>query len=168
MQANEIYPQYDSSMCKVLKALQTVPIIAAANAHKGTQLKLNLLVEGNQSIFFKPAWYKKNKIIDGAVYSGKDRHNSEIVAFYLGALLNLRWTPVAVGRAINLKEVWKISDAELQDSMNTKRKKIDSILCRLLIKFISIFRKRIKNMPLRKMFLLQAGGSCLWQQKSLR
>jgi glycosaminoglycan xylosylkinase len=110
-------------MCKLLKALQDVPILSAANAHKGTQLKLNLLVEGNQSVYFKPAWYARNRVIDGPVYSGKDRHNSEIVAFYLGALLNLRWTPIAVGRAINLKEIWKLGDRELQETMIVKRKR---------------------------------------------
>lgn len=115
---NEIFPQYDTFMCKVLKALQEVPLISAANAHRGTQLKLNLLVEGNQTVFFKPAWYDRSRIINGPVYSGKDRHNSEIVAFYLGALLNLRWTPIVVGRAINLEQIWNIGDKELQESMN--------------------------------------------------
>lgn len=109
-------------MCKVLRSLQEVPLINATNAHKGTQLKLNLLVEGNQSVYFKPAWYRRDRVIDGPVYSGKDRHNSEIVAFYLGALLNMRWTPIAVGRAINLKKIWKIADKELQESMILKRK----------------------------------------------
>jgi glycosaminoglycan xylosylkinase len=122
VETNEIYPQYDTSMCKLLKALQTVPLIAATNAHRGTQLKLGLLVEGNQTVFFKPAWYNRDKIIDGPVYSGKDRHNSEILAFYLGALLNLRWTPIVVGRAINLKEVWSIGNVELQESMTVQRK----------------------------------------------
>lgn len=114
-------------MCKVLKALQQVPLQAAANSHKGTQLKLNVLVEGNQTVYFKPAWYVRSRIIDGPVYSGKDRHNSEIAAFYLGALLNLRWTPIVVGRAINLKEVWKIGDKELQETMILKRKAMEMI-----------------------------------------
>lgn len=102
--------------------MQEVPLLAAVNAHKGTQLKLNVLVEGNQTMFLKPSWYQRDRIIDGPVYSGKDRHNSEIVAFYLGALLNFRWTPISVGRKISLKEVWKIGDKELQDSMLFKGK----------------------------------------------
>lgn len=61
-------------------------------------------------------------MIEGTVYSGKDRHNSEIVAFYLGALLNMRWTPIAVGRYINLKEIWRNADKELQDTMILKSK----------------------------------------------
>lgn len=64
--------------------------MAATNSRKGTQLKLNFLLEGNQSVFFKPAWYERNTVIEGNVYSGKDRHNSEIIGFFLGALLNLR------------------------------------------------------------------------------
>lgn len=127
MDVNEIYPQYDPLMCKVLKALQEVPVVAAANAHKGTQLKLNLLIEGNQTVYFKPAWYARNRVIDGAIYSGKDRHNSEIVAFYLGALLNLRWTPIVVGRSISLKDVWGIGDKELQESMSVKGERLGSM-----------------------------------------
>lgn len=65
-------------MCKILKSLQDVPITAAVNAHKGTQLKLNLLLEGNQSAYFKPSWYARARVIDGPVYSGKDRHNAEV------------------------------------------------------------------------------------------
>jgi hypothetical protein len=41
-------------------------------------------------------------VIEGAVYSGADRHNGEIVSFYLSLILGLRRTPVAVGRRINL------------------------------------------------------------------
>jgi hypothetical protein len=58
--------------------MQTVPILKAKNAKKGTQLKLILEVPGNQDLIFKPAWYKRNRIIDGPIYSGKDRHNSEV------------------------------------------------------------------------------------------
>lgn len=97
--------------------MQDVPLVAATNSRRGTQLKLNFLVEGNQTVYFKPAWYLRERVIEGPVYSGKDRHNSEIVAFYLGALLNLRWTPVAVGRVVNLKEIWNIADKDLQDTM---------------------------------------------------
>lgn len=107
-------------MCQVIKALQEAPLIAATNSRRGTQLKLNVTVEGNQTIFFKPAWYKRDRVIEGAVYSGKDRHNSEIVAFYLGALLNLRWTPIVVGRAVNLQEIFNLADDVLQDTMTSK------------------------------------------------
>lgn len=100
--------------------MQDVPLVAATNSRRGTQLKLNFLVEGNQTVYFKPAWYLRERVIEGPVYSGKDRHNSEIVAFYLGALLNLRWTPVAVGRVVNMKEIWKIADKDLLDTMFTK------------------------------------------------
>jgi hypothetical protein len=68
-------------MCKVIKAMQIVPILSAANSRKGTQLKLHLLVEGDQTVFFKPSWYSRNRVIDGPVFSGKDRHNSEIMVY---------------------------------------------------------------------------------------
>ena len=48
------------------------------------------------------------------MYSGADRHNGEIVAFYLSLLLNLRRTPVAVGRRVNLSlEIWDKADPDL-------------------------------------------------------
>lgn len=87
--------------------MQTVPIKRAKNSKKGTQLKLVFEVEGNQEFIFKPAWYKRNRLIEGPVYSGKDRHNSEIMGFYLGAILNLRWTPMVVGRMVNLKQIYE-------------------------------------------------------------
>lgn len=57
------------------------------------------------------------------VYSGKDRFFSEIIGFYLGGLLNLRWTPVAVGRRINLKEIYEqLGDKELKKTMTVNGK----------------------------------------------
>lgn len=98
--------------------------MAAQNARRGTQLKLNLTLEGNKTIYFKPAWYTRNQIIEGEVYAGKDRHNSEVLAFYLGAVLNLRWTSIAVGRAINIKEIFDVADKELQETVISKSKSI--------------------------------------------
>lgn len=98
--------------------MQREPIINARNSPKGTQLKLLLQLNGKQKVIFKPKWYEMNAVIDGPVYSGKDRHYSEIIGFYLGALLNLRWTPIAVGRRINLKEIYEqMGDKELKKTM---------------------------------------------------
>lgn len=63
---NEVYPQFDSYLCKVICALQNVPILNAKNTPKGTQLKLNLEIEGNnQVVIFKPSWYNRTRVIDG-------------------------------------------------------------------------------------------------------
>lgn len=105
-------------MGQLLHALQHEEIFGARNAPKGTQLKLLLHLTGKQKVIFKPKWYERNAIIDGPVYSGKDRFNAEIVGFYLGAMLNLRWTPIAVGRQINLKEIYdKLADKSLHSTM---------------------------------------------------
>lgn len=103
---NEVYPAFDTIMGQLLHALQHEEILSARNAPKGTQLKLLLQLAGKQKVIFKPKWYERNTVIDGPIYAGKDRHFAEIIAFYLGALLNLRWTPIAVGRKINLKEIY--------------------------------------------------------------
>lgn len=42
---------------------------------------------------------------------------TQLQAFYLGVLLNLRLTPIVVGRHINLKEMWKVGDKQLRDTM---------------------------------------------------
>lgn len=46
--------------------------------------------------------FNRSTVVNGSVYSGPDRHNAEIVAFYLSLLLDMRRTPVAVGRIVNL------------------------------------------------------------------
>lgn len=114
---NDIYPPNDSTMGQLIQTLKTERIVAVKNSPKGTQLKLLLTLHGNQKVIFKPKWYERNAIIDGPVYSGKDRFNAEIIGFYLGALLNLRWTPVAVGRKLNMKEIYDKADKLLKRTM---------------------------------------------------
>ncbi|KAJ6636941.1 Glycosaminoglycan xylosylkinase like, partial [Pseudolycoriella hygida] len=116
-QNNEIYPLNDVTMTHLIQALKSEEIISAKNAPKGTQLKLLLTLKGNQKVIFKPKWYDRNVIIDGPVYSGKDRFNSEIFAFYLGSLLNRRWTPVTVGRKLNMKEIYHKAERTLKKTM---------------------------------------------------
>lgn len=120
---NDLFPALDTTMGQLLNALRNEEIIAARNAPKGTQLKLLLTLAGRQKVIFKPKWYELTEVIDGPVYSGKDRFNAEIIAFYLGAILDMRWTPVAVGRKINLKEIYKNkADKLLQSTMTVNGK----------------------------------------------
>lgn len=107
-------------MGQVLHAIQTAKIQKVFNSQRGTQLKLVLRLEGGQQVLWKPGWYTRNITIEGPVYSGKDRHNSEIIAFYLGAILNLRWTPIATGRKIDLMEVYEKADPVLKETMLIK------------------------------------------------
>lgn len=105
-------------MSQLLNALQSEEIIAAKNSPGGTQLKLLLNFRGSHVVLFKPGWYKRDFIVDGSlIYAGKDRHVSEIFAFYLGAVLNLRWTPIVAGRKINLKEIYEKADKDLKETM---------------------------------------------------
>lgn len=114
-------------MCQLLTAMKEVRLIFAANSRRGTQFKMNLTVEGNKNIIFKPAWYLRNEVIEGEVYSGKDRHTSEILGFYLGSLLNFRWTSIVVGRAISLRDVFEIADKELQETIISKSMSLTSL-----------------------------------------
>lgn len=115
---NDLYPALDTTVGQLISALQKEEVISARNAPKGTQLKLLLHLAGKQKVIFKPKWYEREEVIDGPVYSGKDRFNAEIVGFYLGAILDMRWTPVAVGRKINLKDIYETkADRLLQKTM---------------------------------------------------
>ncbi|XP_039450318.1 glycosaminoglycan xylosylkinase homolog [Culex pipiens pallens] len=114
---NEIFPQKDEKIGKVIRALQEAQILRARNTPRGTQLKLVFDLAGKQSVLFKPSWYGRDARLEGPVYSGKDRHNSEVVAFHLGAILNLRWTPIVVGRKVSLTEIYAIADDELRATM---------------------------------------------------
>lgn len=88
------------------------------NLSRGTQLKLLMRLSNQQKVIFKPQWYPRDIVIDGPVYGGKDRHTAEVYAFYLGAVLDFRWTPIVVGRVVNLKtDIYDRGDSELQNTM---------------------------------------------------
>lgn len=113
-------------MSQILNALQTEEIVAAKNSPGGTQLKLLLNLKGSHVVLFKPGWYKRDFIVEGSlIYAGKDRHVSEIFAFYLGAVLNLRWTPIVVGRKINLKEIYEKADKDLKETITISKPAIN-------------------------------------------
>jgi len=112
--SSSLIPQSASELGDVVKYMQKAKIIRASLPKVGTQLKVLLTLEGGQKVLFKPQWYNRSFHIPGSVYSGADRHNGEIVAFYLSLLLNLRRTPVAVGRRVNLSlEIWDKADPDL-------------------------------------------------------
>lgn len=70
------------------------------------------------SAFFKPKWYSREEVIRGFVYSGKDRHNAEVVAFYLAAILDIRWAPLAVIRHVDMKtDIWDNATPHLKETM---------------------------------------------------
>lgn len=81
--------------------------------HSG-ELKLHSECPITCYIFILPSRYERSAVMEGSVYSGADRHNGEIIAFYLSLLLGLRRTPVAVGRRINLStEIFSKADPDL-------------------------------------------------------
>ncbi|KAI9564449.1 hypothetical protein GHT06_008188 [Daphnia sinensis] len=112
---SSLLPSFTPQLGDMIKYLQTAPIIRASIPHVGTQLKVMLTLKGGQKALLKPQWYDREYRIDGPdVYSGADRHNGEIVGFYLSLLLDLRRTPVAVGRMINLtSDILANADSDL-------------------------------------------------------
>lgn len=73
---------------------------------------------------FKPQWYRKEKIIEGPVYAGKDRYGSEIVGFYLSVIFKKPLVPMSVERQISLKrEIIPVATQRLFDTFFEKDNK---------------------------------------------
>ncbi|XP_013381494.1 glycosaminoglycan xylosylkinase isoform X1 [Lingula anatina] len=115
--SRRIHPEEAPEMGAILNALATRPIMAADVGFKGTQLKMTLVLEGNQKAVFKPKWYDRDYVVVGTPYSGADRHNGEIAAFHLIRLLGLNRAPLVVGRTVNLqKEILPVSSTKLKST----------------------------------------------------
>ncbi|XP_018331863.1 glycosaminoglycan xylosylkinase homolog [Agrilus planipennis] len=114
----QLYNMSSIYLGDVIYALKSNKILKADIDSRGTQLKLFLTLEGNQGAIFKPKWYNKEKIIHGPVYSGKDRYNSEIVAFYLSGILQKPLVPPCSIRKISLqKDIRPVATARLKDTI---------------------------------------------------
>lgn len=98
----EVLPASVPELGTVMAAMRNTPLLKADVGFRGTQLKLQLLLEGGQHIVFKPKMYERNQVIQGSPYAGADRHNGEIAAFHLSRLLAIRRTPITVGTKVNL------------------------------------------------------------------
>lgn len=101
---SQVYPEYHPELFSVLSAMVHAKIIHADVLPKGTQLKMLLILEGNQKVVFKQKRYERDYVIEGKPYDGFDRHNGEIAAFHLDRVFNYRRSPITVGRIINLRE----------------------------------------------------------------
>ncbi|XP_055896257.1 glycosaminoglycan xylosylkinase-like [Biomphalaria glabrata] len=114
VEARQIYPDNAKELGAILKAMSQGTITSADFGQRGTQLKLTLLIDNAQKVVFKPAWYPRDYVVTGTPYSGRDRHNGEIAAFYLGSLLGLRRIPLVIGRRIHFeKEILPVSTSRL-------------------------------------------------------
>uniref|UniRef100_A0A2C9L4T4 FAM20 C-terminal domain-containing protein n=1 Tax=Biomphalaria glabrata TaxID=6526 RepID=A0A2C9L4T4_BIOGL len=114
VEPRQIYPENAKELGAILKAMSQGTITSADFGQRGTQLKLTLLIDNAQKVVFKPAWYPRDYVVTGTPYSGRDRHNGEIAAFYLGSLLGLRRIPLVIGRRIHFeKEILPVSTSRL-------------------------------------------------------
>ncbi|CAH2050643.1 unnamed protein product, partial [Iphiclides podalirius] len=95
-----LFPHKNGAPGQILHAIQNSQIALVDNAPKGTQLKLLLLLEGKQKLYFKPKRYSLDEVIRGNIYAGFDRHNSEVFAYYLAMVLNFKWIAPSVIRKI--------------------------------------------------------------------
>ncbi|XP_065580407.1 glycosaminoglycan xylosylkinase-like isoform X1 [Artemia franciscana] len=113
-----VVPNPVDSLGNALDYLASATITKAhATPRIGTQLKILLQLDGNVKALFKPKWYSTNEVIQGEIYSGKDRHTSEILGFYIGLLLGLRRSPLVAGRIVDLsKEILPVASTSLKNT----------------------------------------------------
>ncbi|KAJ8683675.1 hypothetical protein QAD02_019467 [Eretmocerus hayati] len=116
--ARIIVPPHAPELGAVIESLRSLKIVKADNVKHGTQLKLMITFENDLKAVFKPQWYNRTTKLDGPVYFGKDRHNAEVVAFYLSLLLSMRVAPIALIRKLDLsEEVEKNATPELLSTL---------------------------------------------------
>ncbi|KAI8438718.1 hypothetical protein MSG28_011131 [Choristoneura fumiferana] len=115
---SSLYPHKNEVAGQILHAMKTSPIALVDNAAKGTQLKLLLLLEGKQKLYFKPKRYELDHVIRGSIVAGFDRHNAEVFAYYLAMTMNLTWIPPSVIRKVNVdKEIVPVATLGLKKTM---------------------------------------------------
>ncbi|PZC76374.1 hypothetical protein B5X24_HaOG204741 [Helicoverpa armigera] len=99
-----LFPYKDGAAGEILQAMRSSQIALADNAPKGTQLKLLLLLQGKQKLYFKPKRYNISDVIRGNIYAGYDRHNSEVFTYHLAMVLNYKWVAPSVIRRIHFNQ----------------------------------------------------------------
>ncbi|CAB3256431.1 unnamed protein product [Arctia plantaginis] len=118
-----LFPYKNGSSGQILQALRTAKIKLVDNAPKGTQLKLLIALEGEQKLYFKPKRYNLTDMIKGNVYAGFDRHNSEVLTYYLAMVLNYKWIAPSVIRRIHFyKDILPHATAGLSQTMTKSEK----------------------------------------------
>lgn len=119
--SEEIYPEHHPEMSLIFAALANAKIIHADVLPKGTQLKMLLILDGNQKVVFKQKRYERDYVIEGKPYDGFDRHNGEIASFHLDRIFNFRRSPITVGRVINLRtEILPVASEKLKKTFLTE------------------------------------------------
>jgi len=112
-----------------IRLARNAKILHTKPSPRGTQLKLELTLEGLQGAYWKPQFYLQDSqgqhiVNASAVYGGKDRHFGEIAAFYLNLLLGYFSSPVVVGRTLDLRK--EVIEKGTPDLRNTFLPKLSS------------------------------------------
>ncbi|CAK9302317.1 unnamed protein product [Gordionus sp. m RMFG-2023] len=119
---HEIIPDQMPQLGEILYYMRNEDIKEASNILDGTQLKILLTLKSNAKLIMKPQRYYRNKEFLG--YQGADRHNGEIVAFYINRLLGFNKVPLTTGRLINITELKAKSNIQLSHTFYRKHSDI--------------------------------------------
>ncbi|XP_071821250.1 glycosaminoglycan xylosylkinase-like isoform X2 [Apostichopus japonicus] len=121
VQSDQINLPGAEELGSILHGMSTAKIKKADIGYKGTQLKARLVLEGGQMVVFKPKWYRRDEVMTGNPYSGKDRHNGEIAAFHLNRILGFNRAPLVAGRRVNLlTEVFPVATPTLNATFTSQ------------------------------------------------
>ena len=109
---------------QVIQFANEAKILRAGNSKKGTQLKVEVILQGGQLAFFKPKRYDRDVKLEGKPFAGLDRHYGEIAAFYLSQILEYNSAPVVLGRTVQLaEEILKTASASLSTTFSVAASK---------------------------------------------
>jgi len=121
----EIYPHnHNNLMAQCLHLMASLKIVHADVLRKGTQLKLLFTLEGGQKVVFKQKRYSRDYVVQGNSWDGFDRHNAEIASFHLTRVLDMRRSPLVVGRVVDLRDVLKVASDALKNTFSERDGKL--------------------------------------------
>lgn len=79
---------------------------------------LLLILQGKHKLYFKPKRYQLQEVINGNIYAGFDRHNSEVFAYYLAMVMNFTWiAPSAIRRIHMNNDIMPFATTGLKKTM---------------------------------------------------
>lgn len=78
----ELYAAENKYLGLAMAALQHARIVKAEPATGGSQLKVQVTLQGGTLAYFKPKWFDRDFTILGEVFAGEDRHNGKFDCLY--------------------------------------------------------------------------------------
>ncbi|VVC24292.1 Hypothetical protein CINCED_3A020534 [Cinara cedri] len=100
----ELYPENDTYVPLILKAMSGLPILSVSQKEGGTQLKLIIEYLNGDKALMKPMRFSREQqtLPNHFYFTDYERHNAEIAAFHLDRALGFRRAMPVSGRLVNI------------------------------------------------------------------